>query len=142
MAGAAQLRPIPVPELSRLAAEVAHPAAVQHCATASQVRYCLYPGFGGELPALQATVGAVVAQLPRRPALPLTLRQTAAVDFTDPVLTHGHPQALLTRWDRELARAPGTASSASVIYLTARAWPPARRAGCASAWPWPPPSGR
>ncbi len=123
VAGAAQLRPIPAPDLSRLAAEVAHPAAVQHCATASQVRYCLYPGFGGELPALQAPVGRVVAQLPRRPAQPLTIQQTAAVDFTDPVLTHGHPRALLARWDRELARAPGTASSASVIYLTAGAWP-------------------
>ncbi len=129
VAGAAQLRPIPAPELSRLAAAVAHPAAVQHCATARQVRYCLYPGFGGELPALQAPVGRVVAQLPRRPARPLTIQQIAAVDFTDPVLTHGHPQALLTRWDQELARAPGTASSASVIYLTAGAWPASPSAG-------------
>jgi hypothetical protein len=123
VAGAVQLRPIPVADLTRLAAEVASPAAVQHCTTASQVRYCLYPGFGGELPALQAPVRGVLVQLPRRPASPLTIRQTASLNFTDPTLTHGHPAALRARWDRELAHGAGTVSSASAIYLTAGTWP-------------------
>lgn len=123
LAGAAQLRPIPAADLSRLAAETADPATVQHCTTASRVRFCLYPGFGGELGALQAPVRAVLAQLPRQPARPLTIRQTATLDYTDPTLTHGHPAGQRARWERELARGAGTASSASAIYLTAGSWP-------------------
>jgi hypothetical protein len=123
LAGAAQLRPIPATDLSRLAAETADPATVQHCTTASRVRYCLYPDFGTELAAVQAPVRAVLAELPRQPARPLTIRQTATLDFTDPTLTHGHPAGQRARWERELARGAGTAASASAIYLTAGAWP-------------------
>ena len=123
LAGAAQLRPIPAADLSRLAAETASPATVQHCTTARRVRYCLYPDFGSELRALQAPVGAVLAELPRPPAQPLTIRQTATLDFADPTLTHGHPAGQRARWEREIAHGAGTVRSASAIYLTAGSWP-------------------
>jgi len=123
VAGAVQLRPIPAADLARLAAEVADPASVQHCTTTGPVRYCLYPAFRAELPALQAPVRGVLARLPQPPARLLTIRQAAQVDFTDPVLTHGHPAALRARWAREVARAPGSASSSSAIYLIAGRWP-------------------
>jgi hypothetical protein len=35
------------------------------CTTVSQVRYCLYPGFGRQLPSLQAPVNGVLAHRPR-----------------------------------------------------------------------------
>jgi len=95
LAGAAQLRPIPTTDLNHLIAEVADPASVQRCTTASQVRYCLYPGFGRDLPSLEAPLNQVLAHLPARPDQPLTIRQVVSVDFTqpaltDPTLTHGH----------------------------------------------------
>jgi hypothetical protein len=125
VAGAVQLRPIPAAGLTRLAAEVADPASVQRCTTAGPVRYCLYPAFRAELPALQASVRGVLAGLPQRPGRRLTIRQTAQVDFTDPVLTHGHPAPVRARWVREAARAPGSASSSTAIYLIAGTWPAA-----------------
>jgi hypothetical protein len=84
LAGAVQLRPIPATELNRMVAAAVEPAAAQHCTTttttgAGQVRYCLYPGFGPQLPAIQAPVSAVLAYLPARLAQPLTVRQAAPV---------------------------------------------------------------
>jgi hypothetical protein len=124
VAGAEQLRPIPATELNRLVAEAADPAAAQHCTTAGQVRYCLYPGFGPELPAIQAPVSAVLAHLPARLAQPLTVRQAAPV-FPDPTLTHGHPKQQVTQWNAQLQNAPGygAAAPASAVYLTAGSWP-------------------
>ena len=124
LAGAAQLRPIPASELNHLVAEAADPAAAQPCTAAGQVRYCLYPGFGPELPAIQAPVSAVLAHLPVRLAEPLTVRQAAPV-FPDPTLTHGHPKQQVAQWNEQLQNAPGysAAAPASAVYLTAGSWP-------------------
>jgi hypothetical protein len=42
-AAALQARPIPTADLNHLVTDVADPASVQHCTTAGQARYCLYP---------------------------------------------------------------------------------------------------
>jgi hypothetical protein len=128
LAGAAQLRPIPAAELNHLVAESADPATAQHCTTttvtAGQVRYCLYPGFSPELPAIQAPVSAVLAHLPARLAQPLTVRQAAPL-YPDPTLTHGHPAQQVTQWDAQIQNAPGynDDAPASAVYLTAGSWP-------------------
>jgi len=131
LAGTLQLRPIPTAELNHLVREVADPASVQHCATASQVRYCLYPGFGRQLPALEAPVRGVLAHLPARPDQPLTLEQVLSPSL-DSTLTHGHPKRQVSRWQAQLQRAPGSAATASVIYLPVGSWP-APGAGLADA---------
>ena len=74
LAGAAQLRPLPAAELNQLATEVADPASVQHCTTASGVRYCLYPGFGRDLPSLAAS-GQRRTRARARAARPVAHRQ-------------------------------------------------------------------
>jgi hypothetical protein len=127
LAGALQLRPIPAADLNHLVSEVTDPTSAQTCATSSQVRYCLYPGFGRQLPALEAPVGAVLARLPARPAQPLTVRQVAGLSFPDATFTHGQPGQLVTRWTARLRRAPGNASAApaSAIYLPVGTWPAA-----------------
>jgi hypothetical protein len=125
LAGAAQLRPLPAAELNQLATEVAAPASVQHCTTASGVRYCLYPGFGRDLPSLAGPVSGVLAQVPVRPGQLLTVRQTASPDFADTTLTHGHPRRQVSRWNTEALRAPGTVATASAIYLPVGFWPAA-----------------
>jgi hypothetical protein len=121
-AGALQLRPIPAADLNHLVSEVADPASVQRCTTASQVRYCLYPGFGRELPSLEAPVDAVLAHVPARP---LTVRQVVALSLPDSSLTHGHPNREVSQWIARVQRAPGNANGApaSVIYLPVGAWP-------------------
>jgi hypothetical protein len=129
LSGAVQLRPIPTADLNHLVREVADPASVQHCTTASQVRYCLYPGFGPELPSIQAPVSAVLARLPARPAQPLTVRQVAPLDpdlFAQffATLTEGHPRQQVSRWNAQLQHAPGNyGTAASAVYLTAGSWP-------------------
>ena len=125
VAGALQLRPISTADVNHLVREVADPALAQNCTTASQVRYCLYPGFGRQLSSVEAPVGAVLAHLPARPAEPLTVRQTAALSLPDPALTHGHPNREVTRWDAQVRQAPGSdgAAPASAIYLPAGSWP-------------------
>jgi len=129
-AGAVQLRPLPAAELNHLIAEVADPASAQRCTTASQVRYCLYPGFGSLLPSLEAPVDGVLAHLPARPSQPLTVRQAVSIDFTDPSFTdpslaHGHPQRQVAQWNAQLQKAPGASAAASVIYPVAGSWPAA-----------------
>jgi hypothetical protein len=126
-AGALQLRPIPTADLSHLVAEVADPASVQRCTTASQVRYCLYPGFGSLLPSLEAPVNGVLARLPARPAQPLTIRQVAGLSLPDSALTHGHPTREVSRWDAQAQRAPGSdgTAPASAAYLGVGSWPAA-----------------
>jgi hypothetical protein len=125
VAGAAQLRPIPAAELNRLVNAAADPASVQQCATASGVRYCLYPGFGSDLASLEAPVSAVIRRLPARPGQPLTIRQAASLDLPDPTLTHGQPRAELSRWNAQLQRAPASTPTASDIYLPVGSWPAA-----------------
>lgn len=98
LAGVLQLRPIPTADLNHLVTETADPASVERCTTANQVRYCLYPGFGRDLPSLEAPVNAVLAHLPARPAQPLTVRQVVSLDITDPSLTHGHPVRQVSQW--------------------------------------------
>jgi hypothetical protein len=121
-AGAAQLAPVPAAQLNHLAAEMADPGSVQHCATASGVRYCLYPGFGRDLPSVEAPVNEVLALLPARPGPPLTVRQVLSVDFTDPALTRGHASQQVSRWTAQTRDAPGNVTTASAIYLTVGEW--------------------
>jgi hypothetical protein len=122
VAGALQLAPVPAAELNHLAAEMADPGSVQHCTTASQVRYCLYPGFGRDLPSTEAPVNEVLALLPARPSQPLTVRQVLSVDFTDTGLTRGQPQQQVSEWTAQTRNAPGTTTAPSTIYLTAGQW--------------------
>lgn len=131
LAGAVQLRPIPTAGLDRLAEEVADPAAVQHCTTIDQVRYCLYPGFGSLLPALRSPVDGVLAHLPARPAQPLTVRQVANVTFDDPNLTYGHTKQQITRWVTQTQTAPGNAPAASAVYPVVGSWPAGARLAAA-----------
>jgi hypothetical protein len=124
-AGAVQLRPIPTAELNHLVTEIADPASVQHCTTVNEVRYCLYPGFGRDLPSLEAPVNGVLAHLPARPGQPLTVRQDVSLDITDPSLTHGHPERQISRWNAQVQNAPGNVPTASAIYLPTGSWPAA-----------------
>jgi len=126
-AGAVQLRPIPAAGLNHLVSQVADPAPAQRCTTASQVRYCLYPGFGRQLPSLEAPVNGVLAHLPGRPGQPLTVRQVATLSLPDATLTHGHPAWEVSRWDARVQRAPGSngAAPAAAIYLPVGSWPAA-----------------
>ncbi len=125
LAGALQLRPIPTADLNHLIAQAHNPASAQRCTTVNQVRYCLYPGFGRDLPSLEAPVNGVLAHLPARPAKPLTVRQVAPLYLPDSTLTHGHPKQQLTRWETQLRQAPGNAPVASAIYLPVGYWPAA-----------------
>jgi hypothetical protein len=121
-AGAVQLEPVPAAELNHLAAEIADPGSVQHCTTASGVRYCLYPGFGRDLSSTEAPVNEVLALLPVRPSQPLTVRQVLSVDFTDTGLTRGQPQQQVSQWTAQTRNAPGNTAAASTIYLTVGEW--------------------
>ncbi len=125
LAGALQLRPIPTAELNHLVKEAADPASVQGCTTANSVRYCLYPGFGRQLPALQAPVDGVLARLPARPGQPLTVRQVVSPFLFDSTITHGHPGRQVSRWTAQLQRAPGNTATASTINLQVGSWPAA-----------------
>ena len=122
-AGAVQLQPIPSADLNRLVNEAADPAAAQHCTTARQVRYCLYPGFDPQLPALEGPVEGVLAHLPALPAQPLTIRQLVSLSLDDTTLTHGQPAQRLAAWASELARQPGNAAAPTAIYFTVGSWP-------------------
>jgi hypothetical protein len=123
-AGALQLRPLPAAELNHLVTEIADPASVQHCTTASGIRYCLYPGFGLDLSSVEAPVDGVLAHLPARPGQPLTLRQ-ATVASLDATFTHGHPEQQISQWNSQLRGAPGNAATVSAIYLSVGSWPAA-----------------
>jgi hypothetical protein len=122
-AGAVELRPLSTAELNHLVTEIADPASVQHCTAASQVRYCLYPGFGRDLPSLEAPVNGVLTHLPARPGQPLTVRQVVSLDITDPSLTHGHQERQISRWNAQVQNAPGHAPTVSAIYLPVGSWP-------------------
>jgi hypothetical protein len=128
LAGAVQLRPVPTAALDHLAAQVADPAAVQSCTSTDGVRYCLFPGFESLLPALRGPVGGVLAQLPARPARPLTVRQVAEVTFDSPDLTYGHTTAQINRWLAQTRTAPVNAPAATAIQPVVGTWPadPAR----------------
>jgi hypothetical protein len=125
LAGAVQLRPIPAAELNHLVREIADPASAQRCTTVSQVRYCLYPGFGRQLPVLEAPVSGVFAHLPARPDQPLTIRQVLSPSLLDSTLTRGHSRRQVSQWTAQLQRAPGNAATSSVIYLPVGSWPAA-----------------
>jgi hypothetical protein len=125
-AGALQLRPIPAADLNHLASEAADPASAQSCATASQVRYCLYPGFGSLLPSLEATVDGVLAHLPAQPARPLTIRQVVTISVPDSTFTHGHPGREVSQWNAQVQQAAGDVlAPPSAIDLPVGAWPAA-----------------
>jgi hypothetical protein len=124
VAAVVQLSPLPTPELNHLAAEIADPGSVQHCTTAKSVRYCLYPGFGRDLPSLEAPVDGVLAELPARPGQALTVGQIVAPqDINNEDLFYGHSQQQVTRWDAQIMREPANAPSASAFYLPVGRWP-------------------
>ena len=118
VSGAVQLRPIPTDTLNRLVSSAADPASVQHCTTAGQVRYCVYPGFDTQLPALRAPVSGVLARLPIRPAGELTVAQAVTLALDDPPLTHGHTAGQVARWTAQLRTAPASNAPASAIEST------------------------
>jgi hypothetical protein len=121
-AAVAQLSPIPTTELNHLVTEIADPASVQHCTTANHVRYCLYPGFGRDLPSLEAPVDGVLALVPARPGPALTVGQVVAPqNITSEYLFYGHPQQ--SQWDAQIMRNPASAPSASAFYLSVGRWP-------------------
>jgi hypothetical protein len=123
-AAVAQLSPIPTTELNHLVTEIADPASVQHCSTANTVRYCLYPGFGRDLPSLEAPVGGVLARVPDRPGQALTVGQIVAPpNITDEYLFYGHSQQQQSQWDAQIRREPASAASASAFYLSVGRWP-------------------
>jgi hypothetical protein len=119
------LRPIPAAELNHLVAAIADPPSVQQCTSARQVRYCLYPGFDRDLPAIQEQVSGVLAHLPARPAQPLTVMQVALLNLPDATFTNGHPWRQVSRWDAQVQQAPGNAAIPSAIYLPVATWPAA-----------------
>jgi hypothetical protein len=122
-AAAAQLSPIPTTELNHLVTEIADPASVQHCTTANHVRYCLYPGFGRDLPSLEAPVDGVLALVPARPGPALTVGQVVAPqNITSEYLFYGHPRQQ-SQWDAQMMRNPASAPSASAFYLSVGRWP-------------------
>jgi hypothetical protein len=125
LAGALQLRPISTADLNNLVRESANPASVQLCTSANHVRYCLYPGFSRQRPALQAPVNAVLARLPARPDKPLTVMQVSSLYLPDSTLTHGQPNRQVSRWEAQLRRAPVTTATASRIYVPTGLWPAA-----------------
>ena len=123
-AAVAQLSPISTTELNHLVTEIADPASVQHCTTANDVRYCLYPGFGSDLSSLEAPVDGVLARLPARPAQALTVGQIVALpDITTEYLFYGHSQQQVTRWNAQIMREPASAPSVSAFYLSVGRWP-------------------
>ena len=116
-AGRRNCRPIPTAELNHLVTEIADPASVQRCTTANHVRYCLYPGFGRDLPSVEAPVNGVLAHVPARPGQPLTVGQVVAPqNITSEYLFYGHPQQQ-SQWDAQIMRNPASAPSASAFYL-------------------------
>lgn len=123
----AQLRPVPTSTLDKLVADVTDPASVQQCTSSHGVRYCLYKGFEPLLPALRGPVEAVIAQLPGRPAQPLTVRQTSELYVDATSLTAGHSAQQIARWDAELLTAPQNAATTSTLFLPVGAWPAASR---------------
>jgi hypothetical protein len=129
VAGALQARPIPTADLNHLVTEVADPASVQHCTTAGQVRYCLYPGFGSVLPSLEAPAGGVLAHLPVQPGQALTVRQVTLVSLPDASLTYGHSNQQVSRWAAQLQQEPGNATAAPAGAIYINAWPPAGQQG-------------
>ena len=126
-AGALQLRPIPTSAMNHLVTDVADPASVQRCTTAAHVRYCLYPGFGSQLPSFEAPVHAVLARLPAQPSHPLMIRQVVGLSLSQWALAHGQPSREMSRWDAQLQQAPGNAfaAPAATIYLPVGSWPAA-----------------
>jgi hypothetical protein len=126
LAGAVELRPIPTAELDHLVSDVADPGSVQHCTTSRHVQYCLYPGFGVQLPALEAPVDGVLARVPALPARPLTIAQVATINLSDATLTHGHSSQQLATWTAQLARParlPANANPALTIDQYVGSWP-------------------
>jgi hypothetical protein len=124
-AGTLQVRPIPTADLNHLVAEATDPGSVQHCATADHVRYCLYPGFGRQLPSLEAPVSAVLAHVPARPDQLLTVMQVLSLALPDSTLTHGHSNRQVSLWVTQIQRSPGNGNGgpASAIYLPVGSWP-------------------
>ena len=109
LAGVLQLRPIPSADLNHLVAEAASPASVQHCTTASQVRYCLYPGFGRLLPSLERPVGEVLAHLPARPDQSLTVRQVLSLTLDSTLHWPAIRTGRASQWAAQMQRGPAMA---------------------------------
>lgn len=133
VSGAVQLRPIPTSSLNRLFSAAADPVAAEDCTTSGQVRYCLYPGFGSQLSAVQAPVRGVLAAIPDRPARMLTVAQDLSLSVDDPPLTHGQSRQQLALWNAELQAGP--AGTAAAVYAPVGYWPSTR-------WRCAPRSGR
>jgi len=119
-----QLQPVPTAGLIRLFGAGADPVAAEHCTISAQVRYCLYPGFGRLLPAVQAPVRGVLAEVPGRPAQVLTIAQDLSLSDVDQALVHGHSRQHLALWNAELTAGP--TGTAAAIYAPVGYWPSTR----------------
>jgi hypothetical protein len=121
LAGALQLRPVPAAELNHLVAEAADPASAQRCTTGNDVRYCLYSGFGRDLPSVETPVNGVLTRVPVRPSQPLAVQQDLTPGITG--LMYGHPNGQVSKWSTELLNASGNTLTATAISLPVGTWP-------------------
>jgi hypothetical protein len=126
LAEVVQLQPIPTADLNHLVSEVADPPSVQHCTTHRNVQYCLYPGFGVQLPTLETAVDGVLAHVPALPARRFTIAQVATIFLSEGTLTDGHSKQQLAAWSAQLRRPPripANASPALTIDEYVGSWP-------------------
>jgi hypothetical protein len=121
LAGALQLRPIPSAGLDHLVTETTSLSSVQYCTTANDIRYCLYPEFGRDLPSLEGPVNGVLARLPARPGHPLRVQQVLTVDLAD--LTYGHSKDQISQWRAQLHDPSASAITDTAIKLPVGSWP-------------------
>jgi hypothetical protein len=121
LAGALQLRPIPTAGLDHLVTETTSLASVQHCTAANDIRYCLYPEFGRDLPSLEGPVNQVLARLPARPSRPLRVQQILTLDLSG--LTYGHSEEQISQWRAQLRDARARVLTDTAIYLPVGSWP-------------------
>jgi hypothetical protein len=121
LAGVLQLRPIPTAGVNRLVAETTDPASAQRCTTVNAVRYCLFSGFGRDLPSVEAPVNGVLARLPARPGQPLTVQQVVMLDLPD--FAYGHSPRQISRWHAQLQNGVGNVRTATAIDLPVGSWP-------------------
>ena len=133
LAGAVQLQPISTSNVNSLVAKAATPASFQICTTANGVRYCLYPRFASLRGSLQAPVSAVLDYLPARPEQPLTVEQSVTLFPDDSALTHGHSQAQIAAWTKQLDNAPVNSPNPSAIFIGVGSWPASNSASAATA---------
>lgn len=123
IASVVELQPISTSNLNRLVAQAATPAQFQTCTDLNGVRYCFYPDFASLRSSLEGPVNAVLAYVPSRPNLTLSVEQSTSLFLPDATFTHGHSAAQIDTWTDELANAPVNRPSQSTIFIGVGSWP-------------------